>query len=361
MSFSDIKDQEYAIRLLRNLIEQQRVPNGMLFWGPSGVGKEMAALEFAKALNCKAGINDACGQCLSCRKIDHGNHPDVWVVTPTDKTRQIRNDAIDLVNELTALRPTESRWRVFVLVDADRMNIRAQTHFLKTLEEPPSRSSFILTSEYPQQIMPTIRSRCQMIRFRNLRRQTVSELLRQQRDLPVDVADALADLSGGQVSRALDLVDSEKRVVALSIAERLATGDDPVTMAEEFQNLLDGQRKQFEAALKAEASAAKLDDEFRADYELLQHQRLAQLAAAVRRETFEYLYLLQTWYRDELVARATGSTERVWNKDQKAKIGKVRGDLSAKIAAIDAARQYLDRYIPEERVFRHLFFVLAAD
>jgi len=80
----------------------------------------------------------------------------------------------------------------------------------------------------------------------------------------------------------------------------------------------------------------------------------------VRKETIEYLYLLQTWYRDELVAQASNGTDRIWNKDRRDKVGRARGDHAAKISAIEEARVNLDRFIPEERVFRELFFALAA-
>lgn len=360
MSFSDIRDQEIALRLLRNFIEHERIPNGLLFWGSGGVGKRFAATEFAKALNCKEAKGDACGQCISCRKIAHGNHPDIRVLTPKDKSRMIRRDEIDNVNEFAALRPFESQWRIFIMQDAERMNVTAQNHFLKTLEEPPGPSLFILLSEHPRMLLPTIRSRCQAVRFRALRRETVSELLRRERDLSRELADSIAEIAEGQMSRALDLVDSEKRQVAMSIVERLASGGDPVVMAEEFSAFLDDQRKQIEAAVKAEAANDAMDEQSRGDAESAKDERLALLAATVRRDIVEYLYLMQTWYRDVMVADATGGTGHVWNKDSKDGLGKSRArDPGAKIAAIEQARVNLDRFIPEERVFRDLFFALA--
>lgn len=361
MSFGDIRDQEVATRLLRNIIEFNRIPNGLLFWGPGGVGKQLAAREFAKALNCREGQFDACGHCVTCRKIDHGNHPDIRVLAPKDKSRMIKRDEIDEVNEFAALRPFESEWRIFILHDAERMNAVAQNHFLKTLEEPPGRSLFILLSEHPRMLLPTIRSRCQAVRFRSLRRETVSELLRRDRDLSIELADSIAEIAEGQMSRAIDLVDSEKRQVALSLVERLASGDDPVVMAEEFSAFLDDQRKRIEAAAKAEPASDAMDEQGRGDADSAKEERLALMAATVRREIVEYLYLLQTWYRDVLVTEVTGDAGPIWNKDSKDGLGKLRGgDVGAKIAAIEQARVNLDRFIPEERVFRDLFFALAA-
>ncbi|GMU91644.1 MAG: hypothetical protein AMXMBFR4_07020 [Candidatus Hydrogenedentota bacterium] len=360
MSFADIRDQEVAVRLLRNLILRNRIPNGLLFWGPGGVGKRSAALELAKAINCRQSKADACGRCLSCRKIAHGNHPDIKQLAPSGKTRLIAKKDIEEINEFAALRPFESEWRIFILHDAERMNLPAQNHFLKTLEEPPGRSLFILMSEYPRMLLPTIRSRCQLIRFRALRRETVSELLQNQRDLPDEVADSVAVLAEGQMSRALDLVDSEKRQVVFSLVERIAGGEDPVLLAEEFAAFLEGRRKQIEADLKAESAHAKLDEGNREEWDRLKEVRIAQQAAVVKRDLMDYLYLLETWYRDEMVVAATGDTSRVWNKDRDARLkARGSGDAPAKVAAIERTRYYLDRFVNEERVFRDLFFTLA--
>lgn len=361
MSLSDIRDQETAVRFLRNLLREDRLPNGLLFWGPAGVGKRMAALEFAKAVNCAGKNRDGCGECLPCRKIAHFNHPDVRHVYPMKNALNISVAAIEEINEFASLRPYESASRIFILHDADRMHPFAQNHFLKTLEEPPGRSLFILLSAYPRRLFPTIQSRCQSVRFRALRRETVEELLRRDRDLPDDVARSLAVIAGGQMSRALDLVDSNKREVALGLVDRLAEGADPVLLAEEFSSFLEGQRKQHEARLKAEFESDAMTESMREDAERLKEERAAALAAVLKRDILEYLYLLETWYRDELVVQATGDFNRAWNVDRTRQMkARISSDPAAKIAAIEQTREYLDRFIPEERVFRHLFFTLAA-
>jgi DNA polymerase III delta' subunit len=321
----------------------------------------MTALALAKAINCREQNGDSCGTCLPCRKIAHGNHPDIKIVEPSEKTRLIRKEAIDEVNELASLRPFESKWRIFLIQDADRMNPPAQNHFLKTLEEPPGQSLFILVSEFPRVLLPTIRSRCQQVRFRALGTGTVKDLLQRERDLPDDVAEAIAQLAGGQMSRALDLVDSEKRAVVLSLTERLASGDDPVAMAEEFTKFLEEQRKGIEAAVKAEAVYGGMDDAGREDADRSKEERLSFLAALAKRDMLEYLYLLQTWYRDEMIFAATRDPGQVWNKDHMKRLeSSLSANAAAKVRAIETARMYLDRFINEERVFRDLFLALAA-
>lgn len=363
MSFQCIRDQEIPIRFLRNLIARNRIPNAMMFWGPSGVGKRLAAMEMAKAVNCVGSIGDACDACLSCRKVRSGNHPDVMSITPVKKSRVIDVDTIESVNEMASLRPYESKWHVFILLDAERMNGPAQNHFLKTLEEPPGNSLFILVTEYPRALLPTIRSRCQMVRFGTLRPETVFDLLQQERDLPRDLAESIGALAQGQMSRALDLADSERRNVVLDITKRLAEGIDPVEVAEEFSAFIEDESAQIEAGLKAEIGTVDREALSREDIDRIKQEQMALVGALRTRNIMEYLYLFVTWYRDVLVYRATGGTAYILNKDQSARLkSDVTGDLETvekKIKAIEKARRYLERFLKEDRVFRDLFLTLA--
>ena len=360
MSFTCVKDQEAAIRLLRRVLERQRIPNAMLFWGPGGVGKLTTAMELAKAINCTAGAGDACNACLPCRKIANSNHPDVQLIVPSDKVRVIKKGKIEEINELASLRPFESKWRIFILQDADRMNQAAQNHFLKTLEEPPGQSLFLLLTEYPRTLLPTIRSRCQMVRFRCLRTETVVAILREQRDLPDQLAESIAAVAGGQMTRALDLVDTDRREVVLALVSRLGQGDDPVDVAEEFAAHLAARRKQMESAAQSDVDwtgPAEADPE---DMERLKEERTARVNALVNRDRIEYLYLLTTWYRDELVCAALGESGRAWNRDRMTALeGNASSDPETKIQAIETARVHLELNVPEDRVFRDLFLTLA--
>lgn len=362
MSFAAIRDQEPAVRLLRNILKRGRVPNGLLFWGPDGVGKRLTALETAKAVNCTAADDDACGTCLSCRKADSGNHPDLRVVAPVQRSRTIDVETIEEINGFAALRAFEGAWRVFVILDADRINLPAQNHFLKTLEEPPGQSLFILVTQYPRVLLPTIRSRCQMIRFGALRPETVRELLERERGLDAQSAATIAELAQGQMSRALDLVDTDKREVALDLVERLSQGQSPVDLAAEFNKRLQSQREAAAAQVKADLAGNVLSEEgSKEDREQLKTEQEALIDALCRRDIMEYLYLLETWCRDELVYHATQDARFVLNRDHEARLAQTSasGKAADKIAALRRARAHLERFINEERVFRDLFFALA--
>ena len=362
MSFRDIRDQHVPIRLLRNVLGRNRTPNGLLLWGPGGVGKRLTAMEFAKALNCvgrreNPANTDACDGCLSCRKVVSGNHPDVSILTPVKKSRVIDVDSVTSMNEMAALRAFESPWRVFIIQEADRMSISAQNHFLKTLEEPPGNSVFILLTEYPGLLLPTIRSRCQRLRFGALRPETVTELLMNSREVSEVTARAIAAVSQGQMSRALDLVDTDKRDVVLALVRDLAEGKDPVDLAEAFAKQLDARRSRIEAALKAE-----VDDEVsREEREEQKKQQMALAEALIRRDIMDFLYLLETWCRDAFVCSVALDGAPILNRDHLDLLQRTPpGDFDRKLAAIEKARVYLERFLNEERVFRDLFFALAG-
>lgn len=359
MSFKEIRDQATPVRLLQNLIRRGRIPNGLLFWGAGGVGKRLAAVALAKAINCKVVEDDSCGECLSCRKIAHDNHTDVKIISPSGRSRNIGVDVIDFINDLAMYHAFEGDWRVIIVEDADRMREPAQNHFLKTLEEPPSNTLFILLTEYPGMLLPTIRSRCQQVRFRSLRPETVAELLMAQEGIDASRAEALAAISQGQMTRALDLVTSEKRDVVLDITRRLASGEDPLELSEEFSRHLTAQRDAIKASIKAEFDTPDAKEVSREDREALESEQIAFTESLIRREQMEYLYLLQTWYRDVLVFEATGDAARVMNRDQVAQFTGSAGADRDRLGAIEKAWLYIERNLNIDRVFRDLFFTLA--
>ena len=360
MSFNDIRDQAVSLRLLRQIIKRGRIPHGLLFWGPDGVGKRLAALEFAKALNCTELEEDACDACLACRKVSHGNHPDVKIIAPAGKTRIIKVETIDEISDMTAYAPFEGGWRVFIILNVERMSEDSQNHFLKTLEEPASKTLFILITEQPGRLLPTIRSRCQLVRFGALSPETVVDLLCRETALKPEAAQAIAALSQGQMARALDLVETEKRDVVVGLLQRLASGEDPLLLSQEFSSHLDERKAAMISDINARMAESG-EDRSREDTEALQKEIEAMTEGLLRREVMEYLRLMQTWYRDELVLGATGDTAQVLNADLATSMrpGPGAGALE-RITAIDKAWLYIERNLRKDKVYRDLFFTLAS-
>ena len=179
MAFKDFPEQEQGVQLLQRSLERGRLAHGYLFTGHQLDQLEGLARTLAKTLNClhpvkRGGVAmDCCDQCLSCQKIEHGNHADVFWVRPESKLRQIRirqivrreNSPPRVLLDAVNLKPTESQYKVAVIVAADRMNEEAANAFLKTLEEPPPRSVLILLTTEPQRLLETILSRCLRLNF----------------------------------------------------------------------------------------------------------------------------------------------------------------------------------------------------
>jgi len=167
------------VQLLQRSLERGRLAHGYLFTGHQLDQLEGLARTLAKTLNClqpvkRGGVAvDCCDRCLSCQKIEHGNHADVFWVRPESKLRQIRirqivrreNSPPRVLLDAVNLKPTESQYKVAVVVAADRMNEEAANAFLKTLEEPPPQSVLILLTTEPQRMLETILSRCLRLNF----------------------------------------------------------------------------------------------------------------------------------------------------------------------------------------------------
>lgn len=256
--FDWIRDQDEIVARLRAAVREDRVPQSYLFHGPRGVGKTRTALGLAQALNCE-GVDRPCGSCLPCRKTANLIHPDVRLLFPTtrdedqspddvakklqayasDPTQRLeyaRNSSIgiDRIRELkieAGRTISEGRRRVFILSDATRMLEEASQSALKLLEEPPPATHLVLTVEEPGALLPTILSRCQQIRFRPLRRETVEGILCSTAGLGVEAARLIASLSGGSLGRAMDLKDEDSIVRSRDEAVAiLGTRPDPAAI-----------------------------------------------------------------------------------------------------------------------------------
>jgi DNA polymerase-3 subunit delta' len=227
VSFRAITGHRPIRDLLARAIGRGTLPPSLLFSGVDGVGKRLTAVALAQALNCDRpvewdGLQDACGECAACTRIGRGVHADVLVIEPADsgtiKLDQVR-DAIDR----TAYRPFEGRRRVVIVDDAQALNIEAQNALLKTLEEPPSASVFVLIADRPDVLLPTVRSRCQRIRFGPLAPADVAGVLMREHGIAAADAHAAAAAAGGSIGRALE-GSAEDAMEARDAAARLLQG-----------------------------------------------------------------------------------------------------------------------------------------
>lgn len=306
MSFRHIVGHTRLLSLLSRAVARGTLPPALLLSGPAGVGKRRAALAVARALNClepwsnslageeavapfgsgngslpgsavpeehaesaraamPAGRSavpferDACGACAACRRIERGLHPDVVVVEPGE-TGSIRIDQVRDVIERAGYRPFEGSRRVVIVDEADAMMAAAQNALLKTLEEPPSSSLFVLVSSMPDALFATVRSRCPRLRFGPLSPAEVAEVLIRDHGYTAADAHAAAASAGGSVGSALSAEAAnvaEAREAARRLLEQTSRASDPVHRLEAARDLAvkkgtaAAEREQLAASLRA--------------------------------------------------------------------------------------------------------------
>jgi DNA polymerase-3 subunit delta' len=207
MSFSNIKGQDKAIRMLQGYLERSRLEGGYLFTGPEGVGKKLAAKTLAKAVNCLEGNFDPCDSCDSCRKIENNRHPDVHIFESGES--EIKIEYIRQLQREVNLKPYEGRTKVFIIDNAHRLTAEASNALLKILEEPAARSLIILISDKPALLFKTIISRCKTLKFAPLKRAALQEILKKDYSIDNNLSYFLAYFSEGRIGRALRLKDTD--------------------------------------------------------------------------------------------------------------------------------------------------------
>ncbi|MCK8826705.1 DNA polymerase III subunit delta' [Natroniella acetigena] len=279
MAFNKVIGQNLAITILRKQLESDRLSHAYLFLGEQGVGKDIAAFEFAKAINCQEKNTDACDQCISCRKADNQNHPDIIEIKPDGKW--IKIDQIRQLQREILYKPYESRWKIYLIHQADCLNLEAANSLLKILEEPPRYAIIILVLDSIENILPTILSRCQLVRFRLLPDELIKQELISNYKLSMEKSQLITSLAAGRYKTAVQLVEDE---------ERLAEREEMIELILSLKN--SEQVIVFESA-----------------------ERLLEYAAKIS-QTLE-LFLL--WYRDLLLVKLN-QLESLVNADYRDKL-----------------------------------------
>ena len=215
MSFKGIEGHETTLRRLWAAARADRLPAALLLYGPPGVGKAAAALEFARALHCeRPGEDGACDACASCHASKSGADGDLKILNAQTQAQLLEEDPekqqhvkIEAVRHLIKdleMRSFLGRWKIAIIEDAHTMQPAAASSLLKALEEPPPKTLWILVSSYRDRMLPTILSRCRAVAFRPLPDATVVGVLR-ARGVAPDEAARLARLSEGSPGVALRL------------------------------------------------------------------------------------------------------------------------------------------------------------
>jgi DNA polymerase-3 subunit delta' len=275
MPFKDFPADDQGIQLLQRSLGRSRLAHAYLFAGPDPEKLESVARTLAMTLNCLKPVQengqpvDACGLCAPCRKIASGSFADVRWVRPESKMRVVTVDQMRELIQQMNLKPSEGKYKVHIVVAADRLNPNAANAFLKTLEEPPERSVLVLLTSEPQRMLDTITSRCMRLNFAGLgAKQWTQEQLEWLASLGSMAATQQKSLLGRY--RILDVLLGRLGQIKTAITEQM----EAASPGEKF--------KDAEKTLRD-----RWDDELKAAIE-----------AEYRRQRGEILTLFQDWLRD---------------------------------------------------------------
>src|SRR5215210_1534561 len=267
--FDELTGKNRVKAALKRMLVSDRLPGAMLFAGEEGIGKKLFALEVARALNCRSPKEqEACGVCPSCIRIAKLNypqredadewtqiiwtdHPDVGLVIAPK--RVLRVEQMRQIEKEANFRPFEGKARVFLIDEADKLNDASANALLKVLEEPPRTSHLILITARPAMLLPTVLSRCQMIRFAPLSPAEIESHLLANKLADSKTARLRARAAGGSMGRALsnDLVTfTSQRKAMLKVLNALVLSDDRAQLLRSAEQLNEAQYKdEFEERL----------------------------------------------------------------------------------------------------------------
>ncbi len=290
MRFQDIIGQQALKNHLQTAIRTGKTSHAYIIGGEKGSGKKMLAEAFAATLLCEEHTEDACGTCHSCKQAVNHNQPDIIYVSHENPNQISVDDVRQQINNDIVIRPYSSSHKVYIVDEAEKMNIAAQNALLKTIEEPPEYAVILLLTTNIDAFLPTILSRCITLEMKPVPDELVKKYLMQTQGIPDYQADMSVNFAQGNLGKAVLLCRSEE-------FEEMRT--DVVTIG---RTILD-----------------------KRDYEILNIVQLINERCQSKEEkkktidrsmVNEYLDLFRIWYRDVLLYKSAGEGARLIFKDE---------------------------------------------
>lgn len=276
--FKDIIGHKQIIEHLENAIQMDKVSHAYIFNGPDKSGKMMLSEAFAMALQCENQENKPCMECHSCKQAMDHNQPDIIYVSHEKPNTIGVDDIRTQVNNDIVIKPYSSKYKIYIIDEAEKMNIQAQNALLKTIEEPPAYAVILLLTTNADSFLPTILSRCITLNLKAVKSDVIKTYLMDQYQIPDYQADVCAAFAQGNVGKAIQLASSddfnELKASALQLLKRL----DDIELYE------------MTAAVKQIS-----------DYKL---------------QINDYFDLMMIWFRDILYMKATNDVNGLIFKDE---------------------------------------------
>lgn len=244
--FNQIVGHKAIIENLKKSIDKDHISHSYLFMGPDSIGKKMVAKSFFKTILCEKGMLEPCNNCSSCRKFDSSNHPDYYYVAP--EGTEIKKEQVEQLIKTMHTGPLEGKRKVYIIDDSDTMNRHSQNALLKTLEEPPNYVNIILISKNNENLLPTIISRCEVIKFSPIDNVLISDYLMENYGIIKEKSKFLASYSNGSIGKAIQYSKDESflsiRDETIEIINRVISGSElelfnSLSFFEENQNRWD--------------------------------------------------------------------------------------------------------------------------
>ena len=259
MAFEAVLGQDMPKALVAAALARDRIGHAYLFSGPDGTGKTLFAVEFAKALLCRHSGAPHSNDCAECRMAGEGNHPDLHIVQAEADRRFITIAQSRELGRTLSLRPVQSQRRVAIVREAEHMREEAANSFLRTLEEPPPYAVLILTTARPRNLLETIRSRCQELRFAPLSPEHIHTILSGRPEFTPEEVSLASRLAQGSAGKAIQSVESGciefhislmQRVLDLPHQEPFALSDEITAWMKGFSWKLEPQRRRLRELLR---------------------------------------------------------------------------------------------------------------
>lgn len=275
-SFKDVIGHKNVISYIENAVRQDKVSHAYILNGARGSGKKMLAMLFGATLLCENKGADPCNNCHSCKQVDSRSHPDLINIESLDSS--IGVDVIRTrVNNDIMIKPYQGPYKIYIIDGADRMTEQAQNALLKTIEEPPEYAVIFLLTENAEKLLPTITSRCVMLKLRNIKDKLIKKYLMEKLEVPDYKAQMCTAFAQGNVGRAVLLAKNEKYDEIREEAVRL------------LKNI---REMEFDAVLEA-----------------IRHIHTYKL------DVEEYFDIIMVWYRDVLMYKATREVDKIVFKE----------------------------------------------
>ena len=317
--FSNIIGHERIISYFKNAITMDKVSHAYILNGPDKSGKMMLAEAFAAALQCELGGEEPCGNCRSCRQAEGRNQPDIIYVTHEKPNTISVDDIRRQINDDIVIKPYSSRYKVYLVDEAEKMNVQAQNALLKTIEEPPSYAVILLVTDNADGFLPTILSRCVRLDLKAAADEKIRTYLVQKKQIPGDKADICVAFAQGNVGKAIQLSESE-----------------------DFNEIKN--------------SALQLLKRIK-DIDLYEMTQAVKHITEYKLEINDYFDLMLIWYRDVLLYKATADVNRLVFRDEIYSIKKAASQSSYE--GIEVILKALDK--AKVRVRANVNFELLMD